>query len=130
MHLTFLGLRNTLWFCEGLPSIAQHRADATTTWPQSKDARMKAWQLDRPGGELRFPEVRTPTPRPGSGLCGMEKSVLMSSLKAYVEGKLPIYNPPPGPFTIGTNGVGVVEAVGRDVWHLKPGQRVGIAAHL
>jgi len=34
-------------------------------------------------------------------------------MKAYVEGKLLVYNPPPGPFTIGTNGVGVVEAVGR-----------------
>jgi alcohol dehydrogenase len=37
---------------------------------------------------------------------------------------MPSYNPPLGPFTIGTNGIGVVEAVGRDVWHLKPGQRV------
>ena len=46
-----------------------------------------------------------------------------------MEGKLPVYNPPPGPFTIGTNGVGVVEAVGRDVWHLKPGQRVVLSSH-
>jgi alcohol dehydrogenase len=42
---------------------------------------------------------------------------------------LPVYNPPPGPFTIGTNGVGVVEAVGPDVWHLKPGQRVVLSSH-
>ena len=42
----------------------------------------------------------------------------------YVEGKLPFYNAPQGAFTPGTNGVGVIEAVGRDVWHLKPGQRV------
>lgn len=90
---------------------------------------MKAWQLRRLGGELRFNDVRTPEPRPGSALVRIEASALMSYLKAYVEGKLPVYNPPPGPFTIGTNGVGVVEAVGRDVWHLKPGQRVVLSSH-
>jgi alcohol dehydrogenase len=90
---------------------------------------MKAWQLERLGGELSFKDVRTPEPRPGSVLVRIEASALMSYLKAYVEGKLPIYNPPPGPFTIGTNGVGVVEAVGPDVWHLKPGQRVVLSSH-
>ena len=90
---------------------------------------MKAWQLERLGGELRFNNVRTPEPRPGSALVRIEASALMSYLKAYVEGKLPVYNPPPGPFTIGTNGVGVVEALGRDVWHLKPGQRVVLSSH-
>src|SRR5258706_6304857 len=90
---------------------------------------MKAWRLQRLGGELRFSDVRTPEPRPGSALVRIEASALMSYLRAYVEGKLPVYNPPPGPFTIGTNGVGVVEAVGRDVSHLKPGQRVGLSSH-
>jgi alcohol dehydrogenase len=90
---------------------------------------MKAWQLDRLGGELSFRDVRTPEPRPGSVLVRIEASALMSYLKAYVEGKLPVYNPPPGPFTIGTNGVGVIETVGRDVWHLKPGQRVVLSSH-
>ncbi|MGZ3295703.1 MAG: alcohol dehydrogenase catalytic domain-containing protein [Xanthobacteraceae bacterium] len=90
---------------------------------------MKAWQLHRLGGELRFNDVRTPEPRPGSALVRIEASALMSYLKAYVEGKLPAYNPPPGPFTIGTNGIGVIEAVGRDVWHLKPGQRVVLSSH-
>src|ERR1700680_4025430 len=90
---------------------------------------MKAWQLDRLGGELRFNDVRTPEPRPGSVLVRIEASALMSYLKAYVEGKLPVYHPPPGRFTIGTNGVGVVEAVGRDVWHIRPGQRVVLSSH-
>src|SRR3979409_426304 len=90
---------------------------------------MKAWQLDRLGGELRFNDVRTPEPRPGSALLRIEASALMSYLKAYVEGKLPIYNPPPGPITIEHNGAGVVEAIGRDVWHLKPGQRVVLSSH-
>jgi alcohol dehydrogenase len=67
--------------------------------------------------------------RPGSVLVRIEASSLMSYLKPYVQGKLPIYNPPPGEFTIGTNGIGVVDAVGRDVWHLKPGQRVVLSSH-
>jgi alcohol dehydrogenase len=61
-------------------------------------------------------------------LVRIEASPLMSYLKAYVEVKVPVYNPP-CPFTIGTNGIGVVEAVGRDVWHLKPGQRVVLSSH-
>lgn len=90
---------------------------------------MKAWRLERLGGELSLKDVRMPEPRPGSVLVRIEASSLMSYLKSYVQGKLPIYNPPPGAFTIGTNGVGVVKAVGRDVWHLKPGQRVVISPH-
>ena len=90
---------------------------------------MKAWRLDRLGGELRFKDVPRPEPRPGSVLVRIEASALMSYLKAYVEGKLPAYRPPPGPFTIGTNGVGVIAAVGREVWHLKPGQRVVLSSH-
>lgn len=90
---------------------------------------MKAWQLERLDGELHFNEVPVPQPRPGSVLVRIKASVLLSYLKSYIQGRLPIYNPPPGPFTIGTNGVGVVEAVGRDVWHLKPGQRVVLSPH-
>ena len=47
---------------------------------------MKAWRLQRLGGELRFSDVRTPEPRPGSALVRIEASALMSYLKAYVEG--------------------------------------------
>ncbi len=90
---------------------------------------MKAWQLDRLGGTLTFKDIATPELRPGSVLVRIEASALMSYLKAYVEGKLPMYNPPKGAFTPGTNGVGVVHAVGRDVWHLKPGQRVVLSSH-
>jgi alcohol dehydrogenase len=89
---------------------------------------MKAWRLERLGGALRLAEVPRPEPRAGSVLVRIEASVLMSYLQAYVEGKLPGYNPPPGSFTIGTNGVGVVAAVGRDVAHLKgaaPRRRAG-----
>jgi alcohol dehydrogenase len=89
-----------------------------------QEEHMRAWRLERLGGDLSLRDIETPQPRPGSVLVRIEASVLMSYLKAYVEGRLPNYAPPRGPFTIGTNGVGVVEAVGRDVWHLRPGQRV------
>ena len=42
---------------------------------------MKAWQLHRLGGELRFDDVRTPEPRPGSALVRIEASALMSYIK-------------------------------------------------
>jgi len=72
---------------------------------------MKAWRLQRLGGELRFSDVRTPEPRPGSALVRIEASALMSYLKAYVKENCPSTIHPPGPFTIGTTGSGVVEAV-------------------
>jgi alcohol dehydrogenase len=53
----------------------------------------------------------------------------MSYTKDYVEGKLSIYETPEGSFTPGGNGVGVIHAVGRDVWHLKVGQRVVLSSH-
>ena len=90
---------------------------------------MKAWRLDGLGGTLSFTDVPVPKVRPGSVLVRIEASALMSYLKAYVAGQLPMYNPPKGAFTPGTNGVGVVQEVGRDVWHIKPGQRVVLSPH-
>jgi alcohol dehydrogenase len=90
---------------------------------------MKAWRLEQLGGDLSLKDVPMPQVRPGSVLIRIEASSLMSYLKPYVQGKLAIYNPPRGEFTIGTNGVGVVDTVGRDVWHLKPGQRVVLSSH-
>src|SRR5882762_9141239 len=129
MHLALSRPENALWFCQELPSIAGSIPTPSQVGHSKGKPCMKAWQLDGLGGELRLRDVRTPDPRPGSVLVRIEASALMSYLKAYVEGKLPVYHPPPGRFTIGTNGVGVVEAVGRDVWHLKPGQRVVLSSH-
>lgn len=90
---------------------------------------MKAWRLEKLGGRLALEDIPRPEPRPGSVLVKVEASALMSYLKRYVEGKLPFYNPPAVPFTIGTNAVGTVEAVGRDVWALRPGRRVVVSSH-
>jgi len=95
----------------------------------TQPAVMKAWRLEGLGGELALRDVKVPEPRPGSALVRIEASALMSYLKPYVEGRLPAYTPPPGAFTPGTNGVGTVAAVGPQVWHLRPGQRVVLSSH-
>jgi alcohol dehydrogenase len=91
---------------------------------------MKAWRLDRLGGTLRFEDAPIPEPRPGGVVVRVEASALMSYLKAYVEGKLPIYSPPDGLFTPGGNAIGIVHAIGRDVYHVKVGQRVVASSHI
>ncbi len=48
----------------------------------------------------------------------------MSYPRDYVAGRLPVYNPPAGTFTPGTNDVGIIEQVGGDVYGLHIGQRV------
>jgi alcohol dehydrogenase len=91
---------------------------------------MRAWQIDGFGSPFQLRDVPMPEVRPGSILVKIETSSLMSYLNDYVEGKLPAYRPPQGRFTPGGNAFGVIEAVGRDVWHLKPGQRVVLSSHL
>ncbi|WP_233838439.1 quinone oxidoreductase family protein [Paraburkholderia sp. ZP32-5] len=91
---------------------------------------MKAWELEKLGGALRLTDRPIPEARPGSVVVRMEASSLMSYMKSYVDGKLPIYHAPNKPFIPGGNGVGIVHAVGPDVWHLKPGQRVIVSSHM
>ncbi|HEY0253699.1 MAG TPA: alcohol dehydrogenase catalytic domain-containing protein, partial [Kofleriaceae bacterium] len=90
---------------------------------------MKAWQLEKLGGALELRDVPVPEVRPGSVLVRVSRSALLSYQRDYIEGKLPHYSPPDGFFTIGTNAVGRIEAVGRDVWHLQKGQRVLVSPH-
>jgi len=89
---------------------------------------MKAWRLDRLGGELRFENVPIPEVRPGSILVRVEASTLMSYLKPYVEGRLPSYHVPDGGFTPGGNCVGIIDAVGKDVWQMSPRRRVVVSS--
>ncbi len=91
---------------------------------------MKAWRLEGLGGRLALEEIPVPDLRPGSVLVRVKTTSLVSYIKAYVDGRLPFYKPPPAPFTIGTNAVGTIEAIGRGVWRLKPGQRVVISPHV
>jgi len=84
---------------------------------------MRAWRLERPGGRLALEQISKPEIGPGAVLVRMAAVPLLSYTKAYVAGELP-YAYPPGPFTIGTNGTGRVEAVGDGVNHVHPGDRV------
>jgi Alcohol dehydrogenase GroES-like domain len=90
---------------------------------------MKAWRLDHLGGKLAFVDTAVPEVRPGSVLIRVETQSLMSYLKPYVEGALKAYRAPED-FIPGGNAIGVIEAVGADVWHLQRGQRVVASSHL
>lgn len=90
---------------------------------------MKAWKLDRLGGTLAFVDVPVPQVRPGSILLRVETQSLMSYLKPYVDGALRAYRAPEH-FVPGGNAIGIVEAVGADVWHVRPGLRVVASSHL
>src|SRR5277367_4309555 len=72
-----------------------------TTASRRRSMTMKAWRLDRLGGELRFEDVPMPEVRPGSILVRIEASTLMSYIKPYVAGRLPSYHVPAGGFTPG-----------------------------
>lgn len=91
---------------------------------------MKAWRLTAPGGELSFREIPEPAVTDGSVLVRMQASPLLSYLRSYVEGELTTYLPPEGEFTPGTNGVGVVQSAGADVFGLTAGQRVFCSPYL
>lgn len=91
---------------------------------------MKAWQLEKLGGKLSLNDIAIPEVRPGSVLVKMQSAALMSYQKAYVKGELSYYHTPKQSFTLGANGVGTIAAVGKDVWHLKAGQRVIISSFL
>jgi alcohol dehydrogenase len=76
---------------------------------------MKATRLEKLGGALTFEDGPLPNVRPRSVLIRMEAVPLLSYLKDYAGGKLPTYSAPAHKFTPGTNGAGVIEAVGGEV---------------
>jgi alcohol dehydrogenase len=54
---------------------------------------MKAWQIDRLGGQLHLNNIEVPEVRSGSVLVRVEAQSLRSYLKDYIEGKLAAYRP-------------------------------------
>jgi alcohol dehydrogenase len=97
------------------------------TLPVSNKSR--AWRLSKPGVPLELVSVEMPSVHAGSVLVRMEAAPVLSYFSTYAAGKLPYWYPD-RPFTPGTNGVGVVAAVGADVHHVRPGQRVFVHPHL
>ena len=90
---------------------------------------MKAWRLTAPGAAPTLDDIARPEVRAGAVLVRMQAAPMLSYLRDYCAGRLP-YRYPPGPFTLGTNGVGVVEAVGEGVYHLVAGQRAVLSPFL
>jgi len=89
---------------------------------------MKAWRAVE-NGRLELRDLPTPIPAPGGIVARIEAAPVLSYLREVLDGSL-AYDTPARPFTPGTNGVGVVEAVGPGVHHLTPGQRVALDPHL
>lgn len=87
---------------------------------------MKAWTLEAPGRAFEYRDAAVPEPTPGSVLVSMRATPLLSYLGSYIRGELATYAPASVPFTPGTDGVGVVAAVGQGVYHYAEGDRVAI----
>jgi alcohol dehydrogenase len=83
---------------------------------------MKAWRALE-NGALELQDLPTPQLAADGVLVRMEAAPILSYLRRVLDGSLG-YDTPPRPFTPGTNGIGVIEAVGSAVYHLEPGQRV------
>ncbi|HLN07998.1 MAG TPA: hypothetical protein VK281_03405 [Xanthobacteraceae bacterium] len=77
---------------------------------------MKAWRLHGPGGKFALEEIAVPTPRAGGVVVRMEAAPVLSYMRRVLDGSLG-YALPSGPFTPGTNGIGVIAAVGPQVYH-------------
>ena len=85
---------------------------------------MASLNSDFPRSLVELPERAPP---PGGVSVRMQAAPVLSYLREVIEGRLG-YSLPSAPFTPGTNGIGVVEAVGTGVYHLRPG-RVSSSTH-
>lgn len=92
---------------------------------------MKAWTLDPHEHTLACIERPLPAVRAGSVRVRMHAAPLLSYLGAYVRGEMPAhYLYPSRPFTVGTNGVGRIEAIGEGVLHFAAGAAVAVHPYL
>lgn len=87
---------------------------------------MKAWVIDRYGGarELQLREIPRPEPGPDEVLIEVRAAALNPIDPKIHEGQLKLIRPLKFPATMGSEGAGVVVAVGRDVTRFKPGDEV------
>ncbi len=88
---------------------------------------MRAWRAVE-GGKVELHDLPTPEPGPGGTLIRIQAVPVLSYLRQVLDGSLG-YDTPKRPFTPGTSGIGVIEAVGAGVHHLKPGMRVVLDPH-
>jgi NADPH:quinone reductase len=87
---------------------------------------MKAVRVHRYGGPevLTYEDIPVPEPKPGEARVKIEASGV-NYIDIYQRSGL---YPLPTPFTLGTEGAGIVDAVGPDVTEVKKGDRVAYAS--
>jgi alcohol dehydrogenase len=86
---------------------------------------MKAVRLHAVGGPVVVEYIAPPRLRAGAALVRMEAAPVLAYMSKVISGELG-YRMPAPPFTPGTAGVGVVEAVADDAVGIAPGMRVFI----
>jgi alcohol dehydrogenase len=91
---------------------------------------VRTWRLSAPGGSLKLCELPEPAVSGANVVVEIGASPLLSYLRPYVDGELPSYHPPSGPFTPGTYGVGRIVATGEEVFGLTVGERVFCSPHM
>ncbi len=87
--------------------------------------KVKAFQFEKPGGVsvMKWRDVEVGKPKKGEALV-RHTAIGLNYIDTYHRSGL---YPVPMPSGLGTEGAGVVEAVGRGVSHVKPGDRVAYA---
>ena len=90
---------------------------------------MKAWLLDPDSRTLNYSEAPIPTPRRGAIIVRVEAAMVLSYMAEVLEGARGESHPTRA-FVPGTDAIGVIEAVGEGVYHLKPDQRVSLQLHV
>ncbi|MDI4234335.1 zinc-binding dehydrogenase [Bradyrhizobium sp. Arg237L] len=88
----------------------------------------KAWRLHA-HNDLRLDEVETPAPAPDGVVVRIEAGMVLSYTGKVLSGAVP-YSLPPMPFVPGTNAIARLVAVGDNVNHVEPGDRVFLSPHL
>jgi alcohol dehydrogenase len=89
----------------------------------------RAWTLPAIGAPLRLEERSVPQPHPAGVLVRVESAMVLSYMDKVLDGSIG-YATPELPFVPGTNAIGVVQAVGPEVSHVAPGERVFLGPHL
>jgi len=90
---------------------------------------MKAWRVHNWGEPetMAFEDVPVPEPGPGQVRIRIHAAALNFFDILQVQGKYQIK--PPFPFTLGAEVAGTIDAIGPDVTHIKPGDRVLSLTH-
>jgi alcohol dehydrogenase len=88
-----------------------------------------AWMLPRVGTSLELRLLPIPELHSSGVLVRVHSAMVLSYMSKVLDGSIR-YATPPVPFVPGTNAVGVVQAVGREVSHVAAGDWVFLSPHL